>query len=303
MTRITIVADTVSVVITGDRPDLGPVFEKFENWEGVDNVDTGMVKRPGAPGAFGPTQTFPDDLVISIEGKSLNSPFGRSRADAARIREDLTSLYNDGRPVLALVEDDLRTTQREVLIASVKLPWTAQPDFPFSIDMTAADPRRYGAVEVVSTGLAIPGSGLQLPYDEASGIGLLLPSDETTGLGIDFGSTTVSGTVVAVNEGTTETISTYTVSGGSMPDGFVIGNVATGERLTYLGAVAEGATVTIDSGTRTAFINGTTPGGRWLASPQWWSIPPRSSVEVSFLARGVYTGTPRLFIATAPAFY
>lgn len=303
MTTITLVAGIVSVVITGDRPDLGPTFEKFDNWYGVDGIDTAMTKRPGAPGAFAPEQTFPDELVISIEGKVLGTPFGRTAVEGMQQREDLTALYNDGRPILAIVEDELRTTQREVMVASVKLPWSAHPDFNYSIDLTAADPRRYGDVVIVDTGLAVPGTGLVLPGDEAQGLGLMLPSDEAQGLGLDFGEVSINGTVTVTNDGNTETISTYTVSGGTMADGFVVVNVVTGERLTYIGAVDEGATVTLDSGTRAAFINGTTPGGRWLSSPEWWSIPPRSSVDVGFLALGTVTGSPRLYVATRPAFY
>lgn len=282
-TKITLIADITTVVITGDRPHEGPTYDKLDNWYGVDNVDLGFVKRPGAPGAFAPDQTFPDEAVISIEGQY----FGESRRAGLEMREELTALYNDGRPVLVIVEDDLRTTQRWVSVESVKVPWTIHPDFKYSIDMSAADPRRYADTVVASTTLASAGRGLDFP--------IRYP--------IDFGEPGVSGRITVANPGTTETVSTYTVSDGNMPDGFAIVNLTTGQRLTYLGAVVSGTVIELDEATQTAFINGTTPAGRWLSSPGWWTTPPRSSHEVAFIALGPVTGNPKLTAATAPAYY
>ena len=282
-TTITLTAGTLVVVITGDGVYEGCTYDKLEGWYGVDNVDLALVTRPNAPGAFAPVQTFPDAKAISIEGQY----FGSSRADGLAMRERLAALYNDGRPVQMTVADDLRTTTREVLVAGVSLPWTIHPEFEFAIDMTAADPRRYGPEVVVETGLAAPGSGLVWP--------IVWP--------LDWGTIGVNGRIIVENGGNTETISRFVVSGGGMPDGFAIVNVATGERLTYLGPVAAGVTVTIDTGTRTAVINGDGAGSRFLASPQWFSIPPRSSVEIQFLALGSVSGTPTLRASTAPAYY
>lgn len=291
-TSITLIADSVTVVITGDRPDVGPTYEKLDGWYGVPGVDLGFVKRPNAPGAFAPAQTFPDEAKVSIEGQH----FAPSRTAGIEMRHDLAALYNDGRPVRAIVADDLMTTEREVMVESVEFPWTIHPDFQFTIDMRAADPRRYGAAIASSTGLATPGSGLDFPLE--------LPSDETPNpdLGLDFGTVGVNGRLTVANPGTVATVSTFTVE-GNMPDGFVIVNSTTGQRLTYLGPVAAGTVVELDSRTQTAFINGTAPAGRWLLSPEWWTVPPRSSIEVGFLALGPVAGSPRLTATTAPAFY
>lgn len=282
-TTITLTAGSTVVTITGDRPYEGCTYDKLDGWYGVGDVDLGLVKRPGAPGAFAPTQTFPDARVISIEGDY----FGSSRADGLAMRETLGMLYNEGRPVVMTVADDLRTTSREVLIAAVEFPWTIHPEFEFTIDATAADPRRYGAEAVAGTTLAAPGTGLVWP--------VVWP--------VDWGTIGVNGRALILNPGNTETISRFVVSGGEMPDGFVIVNATTGARLTYLGPVAAGSTITLDTATRSAMINGSGPGSRFLASPEWWSIPARSSVEVQFLALGAVTGTPRLDVYTAPAYY
>lgn len=301
-TTITIATDYDSVTFTGGDVYLGPTYDKLEGWYETPNVDVGFVKRPGAPGAFAPEQTHPDEAVISIEGDM----FAANRAAGIEWRERLAALYNEGRPVLVTVADDLRTTTRSCTVEGVGIPWTIHPEFEYSIDMRAADPRRYGAATTIETTLAAPGTGLALPFSDVTGVGLLLPSDEapTPDLGLDLGSLGTSGRLTVTNEGRVATVSRFIVdaNGGSMPDGFVIVNVPTGQRLTYLGPVEAGTTVTLDSETQTAFINGTAPAGRWLAAPEWWEVPPRSSLEVAFLPRGSVTGSPKLTATTSPAF-
>lgn len=300
-TTITLAADIITITLTGDGIHTGCTYDELIDWYGVDGVDMGFVKRPGAPGAFAPEQTYPDEAVITIKRGQY---FGMDRADALSMREDLTALYNEGRPIVMTVADDLRTTSREVLVEAIKFPWTIHAEFEFDIDMRAADPRRYGDPITVSTPLAAPGSGLQLPYDEVTGVGLLLPSDETPtpDLGLDLGTTGVDGRITITNAGNTETFTVFTVTDGDMPDGFEIVNVETGQRLPYVGPLVSGTVVTIDSGTQAAFINDITP-SRYLASPQWWADPPRASYQVAFLARGPVTGTPTLTATTSPAFY
>lgn len=282
-TIITLDAGDLTVVITGDGVYSGCTYDRFDNWYGIDGVDLAFVKRPNAPGAFAPTQTFPDERMISIEG----SYFGSSRADGLDMRERLAALYNDGRPILVTVEDDLRISTREVLVASVVFPWTIHPEFEFTIDFGAADPRRYGEVVLASTTLAQPGGGLTFP--------IVFP--------VDFGTIGVNGRLTIANPGNTETISKFVVHDGEMPDGFVIVNVTTGERLTYVGPLVVGTVITLDSATRTALINDSGPGSRFMASPEWWSIPKRSSIEIQFLSRGAVIGTPKLDVYTARADY
>lgn len=283
-TTITLSTGTTTMVITGDGVFSGCTYDKFDGWYGIDNVDLGFVDRPNAPGSYAPVQTFPGDRVISIEGKF----FGASRAAAIQMREDLSELYNDGKPVAVTVADDLRTTRRQVHVEAVTFPWTIHPEFEFSIDMSAADPRRYGETEVLtSTVLALPGTGLSWP--------IVWP--------VNWGTIGTDGRVTVSNPGNTPTLSRYVVSDGEMPDGFEIVNVETGERIPYLGPVVVGTVITIDSLTRTASINGSGQGSRYLSNPQFWTVPKKSSITLQFLARGPVTGSPRLDVYTAPAYY
>lgn len=284
-TEITITAPDFTLTITGTDVFSGCTYNRFEGWYDVDNVNLNFAPRPNASGSFAPVQTFPSEKVVSIEG----SYFGASRADAIDMRENLTMLYNDGLPVTVTVADDLRTTSREMLVESVRFfPWTIHPEFEFSIDMKAADVRRYEAEAAVSTFLAAPGEGLPWP--------VLWP--------LNWGTIGTTGRVTIVNTGKAATVSRYVITGGSMADGFAIVNVETGERLTYVGPLADGTTIELDSTTRTATINGTGTGTRYLSAPEWWAIPRQSSVEVQFISLGgTVTGAPTLTVHTAPAFH
>lgn len=282
-TIITLAAGDITLVITGDGVFTGCTYDRLDGWYGVDNVDLAMVPRPNAPGSFAPVKTFPEDRAISIEGKF----FGADRAAGLQMREDLTMLYNEGEKITMTVADDLRTTSRDVLVESVTFPWTIHPEFDFKIDATAGDPRRYEAIQAIGTGLAVDGTGMSWP--------VVWP--------VDWGTIGVDGRVVIANPGNTATLSRYVVSGGEMPDGFEIINVTTGERIPYLGAVVAGTVIEIDSATRTASINGSGQGSRFLSNPQFWTVPRKSSITLQFLARGPVTGSPRLDVYTAAAYY
>lgn len=283
-TTITLSAPSFgSIVITGDGVHDGLVYDKLIGWQDIDGVDLGFQKRPNAPGSFGPNRTYPDGKVISIEGQM----FANSRTEALQARENLTAAYNDGEPITMTVTDDLRATSRQIAVKSIKFPWTIHQQFKYTFDAEAADPKRYGATARVGTTLAVPGGGLPFP--------LVYP--------LDFGALPVDGRVLVTNSGNTETVSIYTVSGGQMLDGFALVNVDTGERLTYLGPVTSGTTIVLDTASMTAFINGTAPAGRFLPSPEWWTVPAKGVRTIQFIALGPVTGTPRVDIDTAPAFY
>lgn len=273
------------VLFTGDGVYQGYTYDRIIDWMKVE-APVESQARPNAPGAYSPGQTHPEELTISIEGQF----FGLTERAALEAREVLLGLYNDGLPIVMAVTNPLGTTTREVFVKAVKVPWTIHKEFKFTIDVVATDPRRYGPVQRVTVGLAVAGSGLVWPA-----AGLVWP--------VDWGTTASSDRGVVANPGNAETVTTYTVSGGTMLDGFAIVNTDTGERLTYIGPVTSGDTIELDTAARTAFINGASLAGRFLPSPQWWSIPRKSSRTIQFLALGATTGTPRLTLDTAPAYY
>lgn len=274
------------ITFTGTGVYDGFTYDKLDNWQGVDNTDQGIVKRPNQPGAFMKDRTDVGEKVISIEGQF----FGADEVAAQLARELLATVYDDGREVIMSVSDPVRTTSRAVKVAAVRFPWTPHREFNFTIDVTAADPRRYGPAVTVSNTLAVAGSGLDLDF------GLDYP--------VDFGTTPNDGRLVLTNLGGTETTTTFIVRNGSLPDGADIVNVTTGERLTYTGPIANGDFIEFDPRVQAVFINGTNPAGRFLPNPAWWSIPRGKSIEVGFVARGTAVGgTPRLEATTRPAWY
>jgi hypothetical protein len=282
-TTITFTTPVVEVVITGDTPYATCTYDALIDWYGVE-APINFEKRPSGPGSFAPKQTYPSELVVSVEGQF----YGATRAAAIAMREDLALLYNDGEPITMTVADDLRTTSREVLIAAVEFPWTIHPEFNFTIDAAARDPRRYGEEIAQPVGLAVAGTGMAWP--------IAWP--------LDWGSIGTSGRILVSNPGNAATPLRFVVDGsGEMPDGFDVVNVTTGERIAYLGPVGAGNEVTVDGALRGAFINGTGPGSRWLSSPQWFDVPKRSTIEIAFLARGATSGTPTLTVYTSPAYY
>jgi hypothetical protein len=337
------------VRITGTGVYEGYTYDKLEGWYGLPDVDLRMKKRPNQPGAFSIDKTTPAQATISIEGQY----FGTSEVDALRARERLLAIYADGRALTMKVDDSLRTTSRVVQVASIDIPWTARPEFKWTIDLEAADPKRYAAPVTVTNGLALAGSGLSFesgtpiytPFnlvESPTGSGYYAPGPlvETTpgsgyyapggltespagsgyyatagvavsgiafGLdldfGLDFGTTPNDGRITVVNDGTTEATSTYVISGGSMPDGADIVNIATGERLTYIGPIVEGTYLEFDPRTQAVFLNGANPMGRYLPNPAWWVVPAGGRLEIQFVARGPVTGAPVLSATTAPAYY
>lgn len=280
-TTVTFTYGANALTITGDGVFDGPTYDRLEGWIGVD-ADLRFQPRPSAPGAFAPQQVYARDRLISLEGQY----FGSSRADAIAMRERLLGLQNDGRPLTMTVADDLRTTSREVYVEQIAVPWTIHQEFRYAIDVRAADPRRYAPVVEVATNLASAGEGLILPLE----------------FPVTFGIAGIDGRVTIVNAGNTGTGSRFTIT-GTMPDGFELVNVTTGQRITYLGPVALSASVTIDTRLRTALIEDTGPAGRFLASPEWWEVPAGSSIQVQFVARGPVSDSPIMTAATASAFY
>lgn len=281
------------VLFTGTGVYEGFVYEKLVDWVGIEEVDPRAKKRPNQPGAFVTDKTTPDGKTISIEGKF----FGADEATAELARELLTSIYSDGVVVPMTVTNALRTTSRSVQVVAIDVPWTPHKEFEFTIDLFAADPKRYGSPVTVTNTLAVPGSGLILPTVDSPASGLDLD------FGLDFGTTPNDGRLTVRNPGGSETTTTFVVRNGAMPDGVEIVNVASGERLVYVGPITEGTFLEFDPRVQAVFVNGTNPAGRFLANPAWWTVPPGGSIEIQFLARGPVTGAPTLDATTAPAFY
>lgn len=152
----------------------------------------------------------------------------------------------------------------------------------WSILVTAADPRRYGAIlRSGTTGLPSTSGGLTPP---------LTPP-------LTISATTVSGQVDASNEGTFETRPTLTIDGpitapqvlAAMPDGSV-------KFLNYSQDLAAGEQLVIDTDAHSVTLNGNVSRRRFLTTPTGWpTIPAGQSVSFQFRA-STYNSTAMLTV-------
>lgn len=137
----------------------------------------------------------------------------------------------------------------------------------YSLLVTAADPRRYATVlQSDSTGLPSTTGGLSFP--------ITFP--------ITFTSTTVSGKITLVNQGSVGTRPTLTITGpvagftvvAARPDGSTT-------QQTYSDTLNAGDVLSVDSGARTVTLNGSVSRRRYL-SGQWIEIPPGSQIDLTW---------------------
>jgi len=150
----------------------------------------------------------------------------------------------------------------------------------WSVMVTAADPRRYGAtLQSGTTALPSTTGGLTFP--------ITFP--------ITFSATTVSGQINAVNSGTLDTRPVLTITGPVVaptvsalyPDGSV-------RQLIYSQDLATGDVLVIDTDAHTVVLNGVTSRRRFMTvSGGWPTLPAGGSANYQFQS-GTYTATATL---------
>lgn len=283
--------------------------------------------RAQAHGSFRPGRIWRGARVVSVEG----SWSGSSMHDAYEARRALASMQADGLESPFTVTDELGTTQ--ALAGLVKEPTMDDqmysPVFRFSFDVVSADPFRYGEPVTGTTELPYPGSGLVWPlavegadgyYDptlfvadpENSGYyltdgltpaadGLYLPPEQGVAPWLNWGTVGSLGRVNTPNEGTGDTFSLLTVTGG-LSLGFLLTYIPTGALIRFDRQVPLGSEVTLNPRTGRAVIDGQSDVSGFLTVSDWWSVPPGEDGAVQFAALGDATGTPTLTATTSPAF-
>jgi hypothetical protein len=239
--------------------------------------------RPQADGAFGSTRYYRGARVVSVEG----SWSGSSLASAYSARETLSAVQASGASSPFEVVDELgtRSSSVELIAAPTADDGLYQPFFRFAFDVVAADPRKYGAEAVVTTGLPSSGSGLTYPI----------------GYPVSYGTAGDPGRVTVVNAGTVETFSTFEVSGG-LTGGFELKDIGSGRRLRFEREVPLGSSVFLNVRTGRAYLdipaNDVTG---YLTVREWWSVPAGVSQQIQFSGLGTPSGVPTLTARTKPA--
>lgn len=288
---------------------------------------------PQGDGYYEPVRFYRDGRPVTVQGSYL----GSSIADAQRMRLRLAALQASGEAGPFRVSEEVGAlTARMQMAGKVQLPDQLYSErFEFSFQVSSADAYRYGDAVSVFTGLASRGTGIVFPEtggtETAAGSGLYGTGDDvevspglySTGAAqetapgsalynipprsggitfpITFGAPGSTGRVTAVNTGTADTFSVFTVAGGRFEGGFTLVHVESGRQVRVDREIPMGSTVVIDSRKGTVLLNGTSPIPGSLTRSEWWPVPAGGTATVQFLANGATSGTPTLTVATAPA--
>jgi hypothetical protein len=240
--------------------------------------------RALADGNFGVTRFWRAARAITVEGSFA----GSTVEEAYAAREVLAKMQADGLPSTFEVEDPLGIRSAEVKIVGGSKPDDGifQPYFSFTFAGEASDHRKYGPINVTSTGLPASGGGIIYP--------ILYP--------IDYGPPGDSGRLTIVNDGAETTFPSFEVTGG-MTGGFEITDVRSGRVLRFDREVPLGSTVFLNLRTNRAYLDDPSNDvSGWLTRREWWAQPADTTSEVQFNSLGAVTGTPVLTARTASAF-
>lgn len=220
--------------------------------------------------------------------------YGSSAVDALNARNRLARMFNDGRPVLITVTDELGATSRQVWLVDLDAPFHHDfSHFPLDVSFIAPDARRYGPTATASDGMPAGSSGLVWNLGTA-------PS----GLFFDWGTGGTLGQVAYTNPGAATTQPRIEVGGaGSFLDGFRITEIETGREVTLERNVNEGEVVVLNSRTQRATIsNGGGDITGDLSSREWFAIPAGETRRYQITPLGSVTGAPTITLYAAPAY-
>jgi hypothetical protein len=259
----------------------------LDAWYALPDTDPKVDKRPNAHGAYGLGQVFTREHRPVLVGQY----YGPDALTSMQARNRLSSMFNDGKPITMRVTDDLGATSRTVWLLDLDAPF--RYDFahlPFDVSLVAPDPRRYGVIAAVATGLPSGSSGLVWNLGSAG-----------SGLYFDWGTEGTLGQVEFTNAGIATTLPRIEVAGGGFAAGFRITEIETGRELTLERVINPGDTIVLDSRTQRATIGAGDITGS-LTARRWFSIPGGATRRYQINPLGGVTGSPTMTLYAAPAF-
>lgn len=285
------------------------VIDSDEGWSSSPPVrDPQAQNRAGAHGAW-PATVYRDPRSIRLDGW-VYAPTFEARRDA---EHQLAALCADPeqRYELACTEEDgekyATVAQDDTTLVSIQ-PGGLWLDF--SLQLTAADPRKYGATEqTTATGLPAD-SATGLDFAAGGGAGLdFATSDSDGGTGLDFGPQPVDGTgrAIVTNTGTADTAPTLTLTGPLSPP-IVITRPDNAASITYHDAITSAQRLVIDTDQRLVLLGTGETGAsrRHRATVTDWhalTIPPLSTVDYVLRHGGPPNTDARLTVTWRPAWW
>ncbi|MPZ83993.1 MAG: hypothetical protein GEV28_27815 [Actinophytocola sp.] len=250
------------------------VIDTETGWSASPPVRTDQAQpRTGAHGGW-PPRTYRDPRTIRLDGW-IYSPTWEARRDAEHHLAALCAEPGREYPLRCTEETGellAHVTQDDTTLVTVR-PGGRWLDF--SLQLVAADPRKYSASEhAAETGL--PGdstTGLDFGTDPS---GLDFTSADA---GLDFGPQLVTGRATAANTGTADTAPTLTLTGPLTPP-VTITRPDNGARITYRDPLDADDRLVIDTRIRTAYL-GTASRRHRVTVTDWdaLALPPASVVD------------------------
>ncbi|QAB18794.1 hypothetical protein Leucomu_13530 [Leucobacter muris] len=261
MALIEFVDPVLGTVQMPDHADRGWGFKSLEGWFDLSSDKTERRERPTAHGSFRARRSLRSSLGITVEAHFLAT----SPAELVAEQDRIGALGADA-PILMLVTDHVRTTEREVRVIDVDVPsYRGRKHNLITIELSADDPRRYSVGdEWVSARLR----------EDASG-GLTWPARWPLVWGTGSGS---DGRLTLTNHGQKASAPSYRLYGGFSAAEMV--RIDTQQRVGIDLIVPYGSYVEIDFRTRRAMLDGQSDVSRYLTWRQWWTVEAGEQVTV-----------------------
>lgn len=269
--------------IVGARHGWG--LQNLTDWMSLSDAKNDVNERALQHGAFDPGQTTRQSALITATVAYVGSTVAELE-QAIYALNGLTA--EPAAPLRATFRGAAGETHRDMTNIEITVPSHRGRSrlSDITIDMTAIDPRAYGAESTNSTGMAAHGGGLRFP--------LTFP--------VNFGTPGTDGRVRFTNTGTATTYLTLVVTGG-MSQGFSLKRVETGQTITISRPINMDDTVTLETYYGTVLLNNQSSLSGFLTEYDWFQCPPGETCTVQFTPLGTVTGTPTLTMTTSPAWW
>lgn len=265
------------------RAGSGLLITGLEGWWDGPDPRLELENRPQDDGSFDPGRIFRGPKVTTVTGAF----YGASLYEAQQMRLRLAALQSAAYLSDFTVTDETGTFTAPVALASSPtLPDVLYSTFfSFTFDVSSPSSFKFGVPVSSSTGLSAPGAGVMFP--------VTFP--------INFGALGSTGRASVANPGTAAAWPVFSVTGG-LVGGFQLTSVETGQRVIFARDIPVGSTVTVDSKTGQALLDGSPVPGFYTRS-EWWSVPAGGVSTVQFAANGAVTGTPSFTLTAKPSYF
>lgn len=253
-----------------------------DGWFAGPAMRTQLATRPGANGGF-PARSLTAPRSWTLTGLVL----APSEATLLQSIQAFAAAGTDGDEHQATWIDALGERYAQAARADAKVEVLTDVKARYQLTLAASDPRKYGGLQTVSTGLLNPGSG-----------GLTYPLTYL----LTYGTAPSGGLVTLDNPGTAPTEPLIIVSGPLLA-GFLVTHVESGRALSYINSAGA---IELDSHAGTATEEGQDR-TRWLMAREWFQVGPGESARFSFSTLGTETAAsvpaPMMTVQMAPAYW